>query len=78
MTDLVVVSLERWDDVWRRNQHLVAGLLQRDPDLRVLFVEPPADPAARRASSAAGPPVGRTRRRGARRSRPVASGPSGP
>jgi glycosyltransferase involved in cell wall biosynthesis len=44
MTDLVVVSLEAWDDVWRRNQHLVAGLLRGDPALRVLFVEPPADP----------------------------------
>ncbi|MBM7502734.1 glycosyltransferase [Agromyces aurantiacus] len=44
MTDLVVVSLERWDEVWRRNQHLVAGLLRADPALRVLFVEPPADP----------------------------------
>ncbi|MGW9631484.1 glycosyltransferase [Agromyces sp. NPDC055520] len=44
MTDLVVVSLEGWDAVWRRNQHLVAGLLARDPALRVLFVEPPADP----------------------------------
>lgn len=44
MTDLVVVSLERWDDVWRRNQHLVAGLLRSDPGLRVLFVEPAADP----------------------------------
>ncbi|WP_448811687.1 glycosyltransferase [Agromyces bauzanensis] len=44
MTDLVVVSLEAWDDVWRRNQHLVAGLLRGDPTLRVLFVEPPADP----------------------------------
>jgi glycosyltransferase involved in cell wall biosynthesis len=44
MTDLVVVSLERWDGVWRRNQHLIAGLLARDPALRVLFVEPPADP----------------------------------
>ena len=44
MTDLVVLSLERWDRVWRRNQHLVAGLLDADPDLRVLFVEPPADP----------------------------------
>ena len=43
-TDLVVLSLERWDDVWRRNQHLVAGLLQRDPGLRVLFVEPAVDP----------------------------------
>ncbi|GGI46680.1 glycosyltransferase involved in cell wall biosynthesis [Agromyces flavus] len=44
MTDLIVVSLEPWDQVWRRNQHLVAGLLARDPALRVLFVEPPADP----------------------------------
>ena len=44
MTDLVVVSLEAWDDVWRRNQHLVAGLLRSDAALRVLFVEPPADP----------------------------------
>ena len=48
--DLVVVSLEEWDAVWRRNQHLVSRLLRDDPDLRVLFVEPPADPvhAARR------------------------------
>jgi glycosyltransferase involved in cell wall biosynthesis len=44
MTDLVVISLEAWDDVWRRNQHLVARLLEGDPSLRVLFVEPPADP----------------------------------
>lgn len=44
MTDLVVLSLERWDQVWRRNQHLVAGLLRTDPELRVLFVEPVADP----------------------------------
>jgi glycosyltransferase involved in cell wall biosynthesis len=44
MTDLVVVSLERWDAVWRRNQYLVDGLIRADPDLRVLFVEPAADP----------------------------------
>lgn len=42
--DLVVLSLEVWDDVWRRNQHLVAGLLRADPSLRVLFVEPASDP----------------------------------
>ncbi|MCU1536365.1 MAG: hypothetical protein JWP82_716 [Humibacillus sp.] len=42
--DLVVTSLEAWDTVWRRNQHLVAGLLRRDPSLRVLFVEPATDP----------------------------------
>lgn len=44
MTDLVVISLEAWDDVWRRNQYLLAGLLERAPTLRVLFVEPPSDP----------------------------------
>jgi glycosyltransferase involved in cell wall biosynthesis len=44
VTDLVVVSLEVWDGVWRRNQHLVSRLLAADPDLRLLFVEPPADP----------------------------------
>lgn len=50
MTDLVVLSLEAWDRVWRRNQHLVAGLLRTDPGLRVLFVEPPADPLFELAS----------------------------
>ncbi|MEP6631689.1 MAG: glycosyltransferase [Lapillicoccus sp.] len=44
MTDIVVASLEAWDAVWRRNQHLVSRLLRSDPHLRVLFVEPPADP----------------------------------
>ncbi|MEV7618641.1 glycosyltransferase [Microbacterium sp. NPDC089321] len=44
MTDLVVMSLEPWDEVWRRNQYLIAGLLAQDPALRVLFVEPPDDP----------------------------------
>jgi glycosyltransferase involved in cell wall biosynthesis len=47
---LVVCSLEPWDEVWRRNQFLVAGLLRRDPELRVLFVEPPADPVYEAAS----------------------------
>lgn len=42
--DLVVMSLEPWDDVWRRNQHLVAGLLRDRPSARVLFVEPVSDP----------------------------------
>jgi glycosyltransferase involved in cell wall biosynthesis len=42
--DVVVTSLEAWDAIWRRNQHLVTGLLRRDPSLRVLFVEPASDP----------------------------------
>lgn len=42
--DLVVISLEAWDTIWRRNQHLVSRLLNTNPSLRVLFVEPAADP----------------------------------
>lgn len=44
MTELVVLSLEAWDEVWRRNQHLVAGLLRSRAVSRVLFVEPAMDP----------------------------------
>jgi glycosyltransferase involved in cell wall biosynthesis len=44
LDELVVCSLEPWDDVWRRNQFFVDALLRRNPQLRVLFVEPPADP----------------------------------
>ncbi|WP_277209469.1 glycosyltransferase [Isoptericola croceus] len=43
-TDLVVMSLEPWDEVWRRNQHLVAEMMRARPDTRVLFVEPVSDP----------------------------------
>lgn len=48
---LVVCSLERWDDVWRRNQFFVRELLAADPDLRVLYVEPPFDVAHERRRS---------------------------
>ena len=41
--ELVVCSLEAWDDVWRRNQFLVRELLAMDVGIRVLFVEPPHD-----------------------------------
>lgn len=44
MTELVVISLEPWDDVWRRNQYVLDGLLRTDPELRALFVEPGPDP----------------------------------
>ena len=43
LRELVVCSLEAWDEVWRRNQFLVDQLLRRQPALRVLFVEPPVD-----------------------------------
>ena len=41
---IVVCSLEEWDEVWRRNQFLADRLLRRYPEVRILFVEPPADP----------------------------------
>jgi len=41
--DIVVCSLEEWDDVWRRNQFFVDWLLREDSSLRVLFVEPAVD-----------------------------------
>ena len=43
LNELVVCSLEPWDDVWRRNQFFTEILLRRNPRLRVLFVEPAAD-----------------------------------
>src|SRR4051812_14535114 len=43
-SDILFCSLERWDDVWRRNQFLADSLLRRYRGLRVPFVEPPADP----------------------------------
>ena len=63
LMDLVVTSLEAWDRVWRRNQHLVAGLLRRDPGLRVLFVEPATDPL-HAALGASQPRLGRGLRAG--------------
>ena len=36
--DLIFVSLEDWDDIWRRNQFLCSGLARRYPDARILFV----------------------------------------
>ncbi len=41
--DVVCLSLEPWDDVWRRNQHVASHLLRLRPNLRILFVGPPID-----------------------------------
>ncbi len=45
MTELVFVSMEDWDEVWRRNQFLCAGLSRRYPDLKILFVGQPRNVA---------------------------------
>jgi teichuronic acid biosynthesis glycosyltransferase TuaH len=36
--DVIFVSMEDWDVVWRRNQFLCAGLSKRHPDIKILFV----------------------------------------
>ncbi len=41
LRELVVLSLEPWDTVRRRNQLLVEGLVAEHSELRVLYVEPP-------------------------------------
>ncbi|MHB1847054.1 MAG: glycosyltransferase [Deltaproteobacteria bacterium] len=43
LRELVVCSLEPWDEVWRRNQLLVSQLLEIEQHLRVLFVGPAVD-----------------------------------
>lgn len=43
MSDLIFVSLENWDQIWRRNQFLVAEMARRDPGRTILFVGPSRD-----------------------------------
>jgi len=43
MTDLIFLSLENWDDHWRRNQFVCAELARRHPDKQILFVALPRD-----------------------------------
>lgn len=39
--EVIVLSLESWADVWRRNRYVVSELLKARDDLRVIFIEPP-------------------------------------
>ena len=41
--DLIFVSLENWDEVWRRNQFICDALAARFPQSKILFVGPPRD-----------------------------------
>jgi len=41
--DVIFVSLENWDDIWRRNQFVCAELARRFPNDRILFVGMPHD-----------------------------------
>jgi teichuronic acid biosynthesis glycosyltransferase TuaH len=40
---IIFVSLEPWDEVWRRNQFICDGLLRRSIENKILFVQPPFD-----------------------------------
>jgi len=37
--DLVIVSMEYWDDIWRRSQFIADGIATTSPHSKVLFVE---------------------------------------
>src|SRR5437588_1021887 len=41
--DIVFVSLEDWDEIWRRNQAIVSRLARRFPAHRILWVERPVN-----------------------------------
>jgi hypothetical protein len=41
MKDLLFVSMEDWDEVWRRNQFVCAELSRRYPEIQILFVALP-------------------------------------
>ncbi len=41
--DVICLSLEPWNEVWRRNQLMVTELLRLRPEMRVLFAETPID-----------------------------------
>jgi len=43
MNDVVFLSLENWDDIWRRNQFVCAELSRRNPGMKILFVALPRD-----------------------------------
>ena len=40
---ILFVSLEPWDEIWRRNQFLCDGLLRRSETIHILFVQPSYD-----------------------------------
>jgi glycosyltransferase involved in cell wall biosynthesis len=41
MRDLIFISMEDWDEQWRRNQFVCAELARRHPDRKILFVGVP-------------------------------------
>lgn len=50
MTHVALLSLEPWDDVWRRNQHLASRLVDHGWASSLTFVTPPTGGPATRAT----------------------------
>lgn len=44
--DMIFVSLEGWDEMWRRNQFICDELMRRHPEMKLLFVGPSRDLSA--------------------------------
>lgn len=42
-TDILFISMEDWDEIWRRNQCIAAGFARRMPENRLLFAGLPID-----------------------------------
>lgn len=49
---VALLSLEPWDQVWRRNQHLASGLVSSCAARRVLYISPPVGGAQLRSTRA--------------------------
>jgi SAM-dependent methyltransferase/glycosyltransferase involved in cell wall biosynthesis len=41
MSDLIFISMENWDEIWRRNQFVCAELARRHPEMKILFIGVP-------------------------------------
>ncbi|BBH17086.1 hypothetical protein Back2_13730 [Nocardioides baekrokdamisoli] len=50
MTHVALLSLEPWDEVWRRNQHLASRLVDRGSASSLTFVTPPTGGLATQAA----------------------------
>jgi teichuronic acid biosynthesis glycosyltransferase TuaH len=41
MNDMIFISMENWDEQWRRNQFVCAELARRHPEMKILFLGVP-------------------------------------
>ena len=43
LPNFIIIGQEDWDEIWRRNQFLIAGLARRFPSSKFIFIEMPFD-----------------------------------